>query len=1132
MVVSTCVSPRPCSHNVIFVDILMNFTRHRDVKCREHAVLALGNLCTNPVHVKGLVDVKCADALVAYSFPTTAEDSVNAQFQAIAGLHGLSKHAELRAPLLREGGLEPLILSLRSINDGSHIDIQRESAAALNNMAMAKENRSLMSKSGALPTLIGLMKSDDFICQNHASSALANLAESSSEGIHELLLDDCCLDIMCKRINDKDSHVDTKRAISRCLALFASNSQVHEHLLCGDILSSLKVLIAAAKDRYCERYGVLAVANLATVESSHQVLLSTIGTETILSLAQSDDIQTLRSVSFAVHSLSKCKQNHAILEETTAADSLVTLLRCEDFDTSFQACLATKYLCTSENWRDIIAESNGLEALLSLASEYDLELKRELAGALRNISLSPDNKRRLMAKDGMHTIAKLCRDSDSTVSHQACGALANIAERQENKVGMVKQGIIHYLQFAMLTKYTPILRESMRAFANLSSASENAADILASGVLTLIIDLLRSDDLLCSRYAAMTLSSLSAKEDTFHQIVQEGGTTPLVSLVQRQTADSLTQQHAMTCLANLASCHSLQNGLMLSGCTRASIDLLSSADLDLCASALLFVANLASNAKSQASLDEACITKDVLHCLECESRLVQMHAVDALRGLSTNSSIRDKIISCGGLESLLAFVNSDDAELKQEVLLTLCNLSMSGTMSDRATTILQKVDIQRLIGFLCNETLVSHRVFGAMTIGNIARNLDFHTPILESGALESLIGLSESNDSDIESRRCMAFAICNLAVQPANRSSIISSGGISSIMYLCHTTDVKDTLFGISTLRVLAASEDSRRTIFEEGVLHVLSLALKTGCLDCKREIASILALLSLNDKNKFNLARSDEMKEFMCLLKANDVHCISLMCRCIGSICEVNELHPHILNVFPLEQLPGLTPDTDPKVVKEVARCYANLSSNFDNHTAIVTPAMIKHMSLLSSHYDSDVRRLSSLTMSNISANVKAGFVRENASRVISALYNIIDNYNNSSYHTLESKCYACMAIGSLVSTDQSAATQIVSMGAIPPILQLLSVEDERQLNLCAIYLVDKLSLHEETHPELHTHRTISHLINHKYATEFPHVRTYSIGAIRRLCENTCTDVDYLVVNETIQFLAESFAFDDIEDL
>ena len=28
-----------------FFDILMDFTRHRDVKCRQHAILALGSLC-------------------------------------------------------------------------------------------------------------------------------------------------------------------------------------------------------------------------------------------------------------------------------------------------------------------------------------------------------------------------------------------------------------------------------------------------------------------------------------------------------------------------------------------------------------------------------------------------------------------------------------------------------------------------------------------------------------------------------------------------------------------------------------------------------------------------------------------------------------------------------------------------------------------------------------------------------------------------------------------------------------------------------------------------------------------------------------------------------------------------------
>ncbi len=1103
----------------------MKFTGHRDIKCRENAILAIGNLCTHPVHVKRLVDIKCADALVAYSFPTTAEESLNAQFQAIAGLHGLSKHAELRAPLLREGGLEPLILGLRSGCGESHIEIRRESAAALDNMAIAKESKSLIAKSGALPTLKDLLKSEDSICRNHVSSALANLAELND--VHELLLDDSCLDIMCKHVSDKDCQVDTKRAIGRCLALFASNSHLHAHLLCDDALSSLKVLITDTEDRYCERFGMLAIANLATDVLNHELLLSTIGLESILSITQSDDVETLRSLSFALHSFSTRNQNHSILVEANATISLVTLLVCDDYDTSFQACLATKYLCTSENCRNKIAESKGLDALLSLASGHDLELKREVTGALRNMTLSEVNKGRIMDNDGMEIITKLCRDSDSIVSHQACGTIANIAEREGNKVVMVNQGMILHLQFAVLAGHIPVLRESMRALANLSSASDNASDILTSNALSLIIDSLRCNDVLCGRYAAMAMSNLSSlMEDVCQRVIKEEGIKPLVSLVQQQPADSLTQQYAMTCLANLAS-----HGLILGGCTHVTIEHVKSADLDLRVSILLFVANLASNATSRAALeDKSCnVIAGLMDCLECNSRLVQVHALDALRGLTTSSSIRDKIISSGGLESLLALVHSDDSELKQKVLLTLCNLSLSGTMSDRARTILQQVDIQLLIEFLCNEALTSHRTFGAMAIGNIASNLDFHSPILSSGAFESLVKISEVTGNDIESRRCMALAICNLAALPENRSSIVSCEGLSSIMYLCHTNNSNDTLVSLSTLRAIATSDEWRRAVFEEGVLHVLSLALNTGCIACKREVSSILALLSLNHENKFDLVRSDEIKEFVCLLNVDDAHCISLMCRCIGSICEVKELHPNVLAFFPLNDLARLCSDTDPKVIKEVARCFANLSNNADYHTAMTTPAMVKNLIALCCHCDSYVRRLSSLTISNLSINELNSALK--GRNMLCVLSNIIDDQTaiNSSRYDIESKCYACMAIGSLLSTDRTVGTQVVSMGIVPPLLQLMSIEDE-QLNLCAVYLVDKLSLYEDTHPRLHDHRTISHLINHKYATELPHIQTYSIGVIRKLCENTCTDNEHLMVKETTQFLAASCDLENVE--
>ena len=97
------------------LDIFMDFTRHRDALCRQHAVLALGNLCAEPTNAKQLVSIKCMEALVAFSFPPTTDGSVNAQFQAIAGLRGLSKHPYLREAIMQESGSEPLILAMTNM---------------------------------------------------------------------------------------------------------------------------------------------------------------------------------------------------------------------------------------------------------------------------------------------------------------------------------------------------------------------------------------------------------------------------------------------------------------------------------------------------------------------------------------------------------------------------------------------------------------------------------------------------------------------------------------------------------------------------------------------------------------------------------------------------------------------------------------------------------------------------------------------------------------------------------------------------------------------------------------------------------------------------------------------------------
>jgi hypothetical protein len=643
------------------------------------------------------------DALVAFSFPPTTDGLVNAQFQAIAGLHGLSKQAHLREAILIEGGLEPLILGARGNNRHADIEIQREATATISNLALAEANRLVIAKSGALPALVNITKMPkiDAMCTVHAVTALANLAETSHE-IHELLLSEQCVGPMCELVQDDSSHIDIKRSISRCFALFACNEKTHNSgLLATAVTSSIRTLVNKTGDNVCERFGALAVGNLALIDANHGVLIDTKLMESIVQLANAQDIETLRGTAFALHLFSKKDSNHSALEAAGAIECLVPLLQCGDRETLLQASLAIKYLSTLTKCRIKFVDCHGHESLLANATSDDLETKRELAAALRNLTLSDENKAPIM-QAGLDFIATLCRDSDKEVSHQvsmkiftfvtsikvmapisslclslsdyqACGIIANISEKQENKVPMVERGIIHHLHTAMLLDCTFILRESVRAFANLSSAIDNTSDIVNSGALSPLITALNSNDILSRRFAAMTLSNLAINTEIHARIIHEVG-TPLLMIIARQgdrnLIDMKTQQNGMACLANLASCSSTHTDLLHHGCAELAMNHVKSSDLDLRTNALLCIANLSSNKANHSVLEQCCKINELIENLECHDGIVQLHAITSLRGLSTDISLRKQIITAGGTEVLLSLVRSEDESLKLELFAT------------------------------------------------------------------------------------------------------------------------------------------------------------------------------------------------------------------------------------------------------------------------------------------------------------------------------------------------------------------------------------------------------------------------------------------------------------------------------
>ncbi len=94
--------------------------------------------------------------------------------------------------------------------------------------------------------------------------------------------------------------------------------------------------------------------------------------------------------------------------------------------------------------------------------------------------------------------------------------------------------------------------------------------------------------------------------------------------------------------------------------------------------------------------------------------------------------------------------------------------------------------------------------------------------------LDPLVTVAHS--ADLETLRCIAYALCNLAVGVHYRKAIVDAGGLLPIVSLACSNDSKDQLIGVLTLRAIAADPCNRRAVLEAGALKALVAA--GGCFE------------------------------------------------------------------------------------------------------------------------------------------------------------------------------------------------------------------------------------------------------------------------------------------------------------
>ena len=124
---------------------------------------------------------------------------------------------------------------------------------------------------------------------------------------------------------------------------------------------------------------------------------------------------------------------------------------------------------------------------------------------------------------------------------------------------------------------------------------------------------------------------------------------------------------------------------------------------------------------------------------------------------------------------------------------------------------------------------------------------------MEGGALAPLVTVG--NAADLETQRCIAYALCNLSVDEARRPTIVDEGGLPPIISLACSEEAADVKAAVSTLRGLSSSPKARQIIVAGS--RSSWLAARNEDVWVRRKLLPLEFVIT-NDLNKVDMATSD----------------------------------------------------------------------------------------------------------------------------------------------------------------------------------------------------------------------------------------------------------------------------------
>jgi hypothetical protein len=645
----------------------------------------------------------------------------------------------------------------------------------------------------------------------------------------------------------------------------------------------------------------------------------------------------------------------------------------------------------------------------------------------------------------------------------------------------------------------------------------DAPIIVSAGTLQSLVSAMASPDYLCQRYAAMGLGNLACHPSNQKKIMDEGALPMLLSIAKFENGDLESQRYAALALTNLTGTKANHQRLIQVNCLALFSTFLDHQDIEIRNTSIFAISNFSANPNNHQLIVKEGLLPKIIHFLTIHDQQAQLRAVSSLRGLSTDVNIRLDIVELGAVDPILELAKAEDVEIQMESLACLCNLSLCGCIGDNPLSFLDSCSMQNLIAYLCSADS-TFRLFGAVTLGNIASKIPLQESIMSSGALIPLITMA--NQADYETQRCIAYALVNLSADQTKRRDIVREGGLLSIISLACSDDLQDALVALSSLRGISSHPENRRELYQANVLEALKLGTRANSIEIRCETAAIISAISINDENKLEMSQEDSILQNVLILLQENKQYPRILRPAMASLANLSEriechpflrrhqVHNLILEFFDIEG-DGENKE-DIGLIREATRCLSNLASIHENHPPIVSGGGIRAFVTTANHPDALITRFSTLGLLNLSTlpenhiELMSSYAYEVLIKIAGAqrrIWNQLDPLgepltdaeydmealtprSKTDLHFLrehgfdmESCRYATLTLGNLAITRATHAHLLTDENIRSMNNNLISPDPETRFN--AAYALNKLAIFHDNNEFLGNQDIIPNLIN-----------------------------------------------------